>query len=365
MLFATGEPAHAQDPHVVRALNLAAGKQYEDALSALDALDGRASAAYEVRFARARILAWAGEYDQAEQVYQDLLGDYPEDPDILIGYAQLAYYQQDFGAAKKRFARVAAAYPEYDDAIIGLERTNRALSSADADPKSRWRLDYAAELNTFERSSNDKWEYYTAQITRQRSGLSLWIKGEHYQRFGLRDSTVAIGAASKIGDNWDAALTIEGTPDADFRPEFAIDVEIGRTFFLSSDIPALRPYVRYNFDKYAEQPIHMISPGANAYLANGWVFDVRLITSAQRDESVEIGGMARLTAPVVQNIRVTLGAANAPEAIDGVVVRTVSVFGGVLLDISDKLSLRADYARDDRQNSFIRNVFSVNVTHRF
>ena len=140
---------------VDKALAYARAQSFGAALAALDRVDPGASSVYEIGFARARILAWAGRYDEADAHYAQLLREYPEDPDIRLGHAYLAYYQGDLSPADTRFASILVDFPEYEEARRGLERVRKARRLSDDEAQAQkisWRLDSGAEISTFQRS---------------------------------------------------------------------------------------------------------------------------------------------------------------------------------------------------------------------
>lgn len=362
-------PVEVGDTVIASAMELAQQEQYDEAITALDNLTPEQKTSYKARFARARILGWSGRFAEAEDIYLSLLAEYPDNADLQIGYAQVAYYQADYDKAEALFTSVTLRYPDYNDAHRGLERVQRARNtdqSGDPSVAAQWRLDYGAELSTFERSANEDWTYYFAQISRSKNKRSLSLQIEHHERFGLDDTTLSVGGYSRIGETWDGAIRVEYTPKSDFRPSHGFDAEVGKLINEENDAgPVVRPYVRYSYDKYPAGAIHTVFPGVQMNLRSGFGVDAQFISTFQRTEDTQIGGSIRFRGPLSDNWRFSIGGADAPEAVDGIVIRTRSVFGSLQYEITKRLSVRASYARDDRENSFIRNAFSVSVTHRF
>ena len=60
-----------------------------------------------------------------------------------------------------------------------------------------------------------------------------------------------------------------------------------------------------------------------------------------------------------------VGYADAPENELSRVVRTKTWFAGLTLDILPQYTVRLGYARDDRVDSYIRQVINASVTRRF
>jgi len=68
--------------------------------------------------------------------------------------------------------------------------------------------------------------------------------------------------------------------------------------------------------------------------------------------------------PVTDRLKLSLGVANAPEAIDGVAITTQSVFGGATYSLNDGLDAFVNLSRHDRENSYVRNSINVGITHK-
>ena len=366
-LSISSQPHERTEVVVSAAIEQARAHKYGAAIDTLSTLTDEQSDTYDARFAKARILAWAGRHGDAEFVYRELLADFPDDPDIQVGYGQLAYYQADYDKSISLLKPVTILYPEYEDATLALERAYAAQRSKpnNSDADVAWRLDYGAEISTFDRSSNDEWSYYFAQASRSSRGKTFSIQAQHFKRFNLSDTSLTAGASVRMGDRWDASLQIEYTPDADFRSSIGFDLEAGRIFDRQNRGPVLRPYVRYSFDDYQNGVIHTLFPGTQLFLKADVSLDARVIAVFQQNADAQLGGSIRVSFPLHGKWWGQAGFADAPEAINGIVVRTRSAFGGFQYDVNRRVSLKATYARDDRENSFIRNVFSVSISHRF
>lgn len=353
-----------------RALILASDTDYRSALDCLDmarAAQPGTTPHEAIVFARARILAWSGAHDAAERLYDDLLARAPDNTDYQFGSAQLAYYRGDFDAASAQLRAVLERVPDYADAQDALNRVERArFADAPGVTDHNWRLDVGVEQSTFQRSVNEDWYAGFARFAYQGDRINIVGGVDHLRRFGLDDTSVTAGVSRRLANGWDASLTITGTPAADFRPQFGTDIEIGKTVYIGrGGRIALRPSVAARLDLFPGQSIRILRPGLVAFLPHDIRLEGRAIIITQTQASIQSGAFVRASLPAGRKFRLSVGVADAPETVNAIVIRTRSVFGGIAYAVTDTLSIQANYSRDDRENSFIRNTVGVSLTHRF
>ncbi len=65
------------------------------------------------------------------------------------------------------------------------------------------------------------------------------------------------------------------------------------------------------------------------------------------------------------DLRVFMGYADAPETSLGVTVRTRSLFGGLVYDVSDALAVRLSSAYEQRPGLFNLRSYTAGVTYKF
>jgi hypothetical protein len=94
------------------------------------------------------------------------------------------------------------------------------------------------------------------------------------------------------------------------------------------------------------------------------VLNGRLIATFQDDEQDLLGWLVEGRVPVAERLELRAGYADAPEAIDGLAISTQSLFGGLTYALRDDLDIHINLARDDRENSFVRNSANVGFTYK-
>jgi len=179
--------AHANTPGEIsrQALNLAGNQQFSQAIALIDAQNTEIRESYDIRFTKARILAWAGDHKASAAEYDTILALYPGNVDVLNGYGYLEYYRGDFKAAERYFNQVLAIAPKYEDAQRGLERVQAARTEK-RNSTDRWRIDVNAGLNTFNNGADD-WNHQTARVEYIPGNVAIHGSAARYDRFGLND----------------------------------------------------------------------------------------------------------------------------------------------------------------------------------
>jgi len=198
-----------------QALDMAGDQNFDEALSLINTQEPEIRDSYDLRFTRARILAWAQNYNASDLAYKALLRDYPGNPDILNAYGYLDYYRGNYDEADQKFNQVLADYPGYADASSGLQRTKDARADARRS-KQTWRIDVGGETSSFNNGQAD-WNNQTIRAEYVPGDLAMSLSAAHYRRFGLDDLQLMAGLRSSNNSDWDWEIGAGFTPSADFR----------------------------------------------------------------------------------------------------------------------------------------------------
>jgi len=346
-----------------QALKLAEQKQFDAALKVLSRQDAAIANGYEHRFLRARILSWAGQYGAARTELNSLMAAHPDNPDLQLTLGNLEYYQGRLGAAKTQYERVLSKYPDYQDARNGLENVRKARAEAAANGQGTWRIDGSVGLSDFNEDDISKWNDQFLRVEYSPGDIAYHASVQRYKRFGITDVQLQAGISDAVRGGWDWGLEAGVTPSATFRPELSLGARIGRAIDLENGT-VLYPNVTYRFDDYDSGTIHNVQPGVTAYLESGIILTGRLIATFQDNEDDQIGWLAEGRVPVSDSLELRAGYANAAEAIDGLAISTESLFGGLTYKVRDDLDVHLNLARDDRENSFVRNSANVGFTYK-
>lgn len=346
-----------------KALELAGQQQFDKALALLSQQNPEQANGYEHRFLKARILSWAGQYGAARAELDSLMAAHPDNVDLYLALGNLEYYQGRLKAAEVQYNRVLNLAPDYEDARKGLENVRKARAEAIANGQGTWRIDGSLGFSDFNQDEISEWNDQFLRVEYSPGALAYHGSVQRYKRFGTIDVEFKAGIADAVRGGWDWGLEAGVTPSATFRPEWSLGARAGRAIDLQNGI-VLYPNASYRFDDYDTGAIHTVQPGVVTYLEGGIVLTGRLIATFQDNEEDQIGWLIEGRAPVTDSLQLRAGYANAPEAIDGLAITTQSLFGGLTYKVRDDLDVHVNLARDDRENSFVRNSANVGFTYK-
>lgn len=287
----------------------------------------------------------------------------PDDADIRLAIGQVHYYRGEHRAALGIAEAVVARQPDNGDAKDLAERTRRALADGGS---TRWRLDWSASYSHFEDDARERWLEGSAALGyRIDDQTSVTGRVDGADRFGRTDVYGEARVDHRFADGRSAYLALGATPGADFLPEWALQGGLGlRAWRSGLGDGVITLDVRHA--KYATGSVETLSPGVEQYMLDGraWLTG-RLILTWDEDGERQTGYLLRGDVMATERARLFAGYADAPETVENVTLTTRSVFAGGVLDLSNRLSLRLDYVRDDRERSYVRHAVTAGVGVRF
>lgn len=348
----------------------------------------------EIRLAQARALAWQGRNVDARGAVSSVLRDHPQSLDAKILEARLAFYDGDLATAEAGFRNVLAGQHDAHDGLIGLgdvlraagrEQEARALytQASTTYPDSvealdrlqrrpeeflRWRLDTAISYSDFTRQSRSAWREAAIGLGyRFDTDTSIRIAVEPSRRFGLTDTYIEAAVDHRASQHLLGYVGAGGTPGADFRERWAVfgGVSAGMADAFAPFDDGLLLFDARHAD-YATGSVQTVRPGYRQQVYGG-----RLSITGQwvnvwdENGDYQPGWLGRGDAAVTDWLDLYFGAADAAETEGNVTVDTFSVFAGFGVPLGDRTRLRFDYLREDRENSYIRQVFGLGLTAWF
>lgn len=380
--------------HVLLATLEATLNRWESAESHIDAAISLAPGDPDVLVAKARISSWRGSYSEADALVDDVLEKFPAYLDALILKARIAYYLDKLDDADEALRRAMRLEPENLEVLIAVGdvraaqgRIEEAMRSyrlaAGLYPNSQeaaeravreferrrfWNAGATLSRSTIDRIPLEDWKSLSAFLSKQlneKNNLSFQL--EHADRYSLYDTQLLAVLNRRFTSEITGYLSLGATPNDDFLP--------GRTAAAGGDVRWRAGGRRLSssligFDMSRREYFSTSVSGFNLSLRQKF-FDDRLqftytsINSRESGRNTESGWLARIDLDASAGYRIYAGYADAPESERGVVTNTVSAFAGFGLDLTEALSVRVDYARHDRAESYLRRDFAVGFNFRF
>ena len=344
---------------------LAARQHYDAALAILEQARAEHPGDGEIVLAIARINLWKGDLMAAGQELAGLGVRDRANPDARLLFARLAFLQGDGARAERIYREVIQEFPDYQDARDGLAQVQKART---ARTSRRWRMDAGHEFSTFSRRDQPDWTSQFLQLTRRAADgrQAGYGKVTRYSQFDRVDTEYELGYACRCTRRFGGYSYFQLAPDADFRPDYRLAA--GGSLQLGDRESGQLPVwwlVDARFDDYDMTRVLNLNTGLRVEVRPGWQVATRAIGVAQEDARRLFGWDLRLDGALRDNWRMYAGYAHAPETEAGITVDTRTLFAGMVFDPGPATSVRVGYARDDRENSWIRHVYNVSFTYFF
>lgn len=375
-----GAPKRAVEWIEIARLDASEGN-YPQALEAIDSILARTPGDFEARLLRARIFAWQGRFAPAERALAELLAERPGDAEARLALASIRYYEGRLDEASAGFQSLLDENPGNADARAGLDRVHAARAAA---KRPRWRVDAGGEYSVFTRRSQPAWNQQYAQLSRRPGDGRTVVHGrlERYSRFERTDFALEAGASRAWFPRLRGSFAAGWSPDANFRPEWRLagDLEwlaVPKLPVRSPMVPAVWALAGGRYDVYAGAEFLGLQPGLRFEWIEPWSLTTKLSQVREAGGGAVTGWTVRADGstgsprlgPLRANARFWTGLADAPETLaSGTTVTTVStvtIFAGMAVDFDGGWTLNLGYARDDRENSWVRHAFDAGITRNF
>jgi len=315
----------------------------------------------------AQVLSWQGNHAEAEQRLSSLDAKHDTNADVMLLRANLAYIRQDYAKAEELYTAILAAHPDYVDAQNGLERVQKARAYA-ATQDYQWQLDMGYEHSALSRSAQPDWNQQFLQLNRFFNDQKTIVHGRtaRYNQFRNIDSEYELGITQRFHDGLIGYTAFTFSPDADFRPDYRISAG-GRVRVVEDSQDTFPVWLTLDarHDTYESTRILNVNPGLRIEPKEGWALSGKIIAVDEEGVSPIYGYDIRTDNRIAEKWGIYAGYADAPESVAGVVVDTTTYYGGVAVDVTPFTTFRVAYARDDRENSFIRQVVNASISYRF
>jgi YaiO family outer membrane protein len=328
---------------------------------------------HDARIGLARMALAQGAFGEADRELKAVFKRSPDNADGKVVRAQLDRAR----AARRQHAQAEASRRLAQANAVSQGRVPEAEDRGDlnAETRPRWRFDLGGSHSDLT-GGNEPWREGISRLAYQvdtRTTLSAGV--EVSNRFGLTDALIDGRVDQRWAETYTSYLRLGGTPKADFRPQLL--AEGGGTIRLANAEGLIGPTLAMldlGYSRYTDADVGSVSPGIQqSFFGNRFWLTTRFIGTLSK---MSAGGSATATerfggysvradAQVTDRLSLFIGYANAPDASDGRVLKTESIFGGAEFALDDSISLLVSAAREDRKNSYDRTSVNLGVAIRF
>jgi YaiO family outer membrane protein len=337
-------------------------------------------------------LTAANRFSEAESALRHALKLAPAYHDARLGLARLAYFGKRFESARDEAKKVVAARPDDKEARTLLEQIERAIRARSAPRRAKphaamerdartphaeqqqaelplrlWRFDADGSVSKLTGGRQD-WREVAGRISYLvRPDTTVAGAVEIARRNGVTDAYLEGRVDHRLTPDVSAYLLAGGTPEAHFRPVFALAGGVAARLYRHSGVLAASVLtIEGKYSEYVVGPVRMVAPGIEQYLFDGkaWITAKWINTTDERGRYLQ-GYLVRGDVLLRDDLRVFAGYADAPETSEGATVASRSLFGGISHDLTSDVTLRVSLAYERRPNLFDRRTVSIGATHRF
>jgi YaiO family outer membrane protein len=299
-----------------------------------------------------------GRLDEAESSLRRTLEIAPDYADARIGLARLYQRRGHADAALAELDRVSRPNDEAD------ELAARLRSAAAAPTPFRWRLDLDGSYAALE--NGEDWQGLDIALRHQATpATTIGVALEGARRFDRTDVYGEARMDHRLTDGASVYVLLGGTPDADFRPEWQVGAGGALRVTEGGSATVLRLDARHA--EYRAGDVQTLTPGVEQYLLGGraWLTGQWINVFDGQTGRHRMGWLGRGDVLATETLRLFAGAADAPDLSEGVVIPTVSLFGGASWDATERATFRLSLAHEDRATGRDRSTVSLGVGLRF
>ena len=292
----------------------------------------------------------------AEERFLVILKREPDNSEALVGLGDAQRARGDDRAARTSYGKALALEPASADIQQRLNQPS---------PK-KWRADIGAEVSDLT-GGRSSW-------TDNSFGLSyalqpqtiLGARARIATRHGQTDTQIEARIDHAFSQDFSAYGILAATPDADFLARHSFGGGASwRAYAAAGPSGPLLLTLDGRHDVFDDTAVTTFSPAAQYFFFDEKLgLQVRWIHSFNDEGSSANGYAIRADLAATDRLRLTAGYSDAPEISEGALVDTRTVFTGVSFDLSDTLTLRANYAHEHRA-TFDRSIFGLGVAVRF
>ncbi|MCB2081571.1 MAG: YaiO family outer membrane beta-barrel protein [Hyphomicrobiales bacterium] len=322
----------------------------------------------ELWFQLGLVQRFRNKYTEAMASQKKALALSPANLDIRLELARLYHWKGEDGLAEKLTREVLNASPDYTDAQV-LAATIEKAKRLPARPfHPRWQADIGHERSTFSRRPQPDWRQSFLQLGRWINKDTLvHFRTENLQRQNAYNEHYELGVTHIFNDRYSGYASVGYTPDSVFIPKWRIkaggEMRILHGNSLLGD-SWLTGHIQH--DRYKTINTTVIKPGLRYAITDTIQAHIQHINVIDEYDNRLKGLSGRVDWQTpLSALRVFGGLSDAPETENALTVNTKARFIGLSYRFSSNVTVHASYAREDRDNSFIRHIGATALSMKF
>lgn len=352
--------------------------QYEEAVALYEDILSRHPVDHDVRVALARVKAWQGRFDEAQAGYESVLPAGPDNRDAQRGLADTLYWDGDYTEALRRYEDLSstASDPELSQRIAAIKAELAALTPAQTlrAPIGAGRMHPALPFRDYLKIGYSHYGY-THSIPAEHNGLieasksigtrTLVGRIEPLNRFGFQDIPVSGELYSQL---WEKAWGYFGAL-ATANPSFSPNVSFGGEVFqglgaVHPTLSFLEPSFGYRRMVFEATSVDVLIPGMTVYFPyNVWLTGkiYYVPPSGAVTLSTQLTWRPTDRLQFFTSGSVGTSSNNIRVSQDFTRISNFIIQGGMIVPLSDRLSLETAAYYEDREGSYVRRGGTVNL----
>ena len=349
----------------------------------------------DATLALARTMSWTGDHKSALAEVTPLLSKQNNNPEALVLAGRLNYFLHRYDHASTYLTRALQLDPKNVEALIGkgdvllaqkrfedAEKTYAKAAEVAPNTKgldkklkvsrerpTRWRVDLNVEGTGFEEKLDDWWHTNMQTTYAYSSRTNAWFRYEFFERFKDTGHLYTLGGSHQVLDwLWARASIGISSPRADYLGKEYYQLGSTARLWKGSHHKILGQFIgptfltveNYfsRFDRQNIGSIYRLDPGLQQYIGKRFWATFRAVTMWDlKNDLFDWGYFIRGDWQLLDNLRLFTGYADAPEpAITAGqdrtdvarILRTRTILGGFVYDITSRFAVNLTYSRDHR-----------------
>lgn len=295
-----------------------------------------------------------GDFDGADLAFRRTLELAPDYADAWMGRARIAFFNGDLEAAREYLARAG----DGEEARSLLARIEAADSPA-AQPL--WRMDVFGGSGSLTSGLENWTEFGLALGRRLDDSNTLTVQVDTAHRFGLDDQFLAVRLDHQLASGANSYVSLGGSPDAVFRPEFAVRAGISGSFASSLWGGSLDVFL----GNYLSGDVQSVTLGVYRDLAQGQGrLGARLIGLSDESGATRSGYALTGEWQAALPASLLFSYTDAPETSEGVTLDVRAFTAGLRYQVNDRQGLSFTLLHEERR-AYDRTAFVAGASWRF